>query len=254
MLKESLKAPLFTDGFHLSDLLCQSYPPTHSVFMKNTSGMAVEMECFRPLAHWPFASAHDGFGKRNSVRPESVHVTISRSDSLCSDADTSSVSDRAVGPGTKSRHMAGTQERDGTPTRGRCGCSPLWFPLRCGALLCRVQPRWAARHTSVFLPCCIPSSRAALCSQDSPSVWLGARTPRPAAHPLHPPWGRRALSTPVPAPLCFPLPFPLRCGALFCRVHPRFVRWGQEARTDAQCGWGGGRPRVAWHHRNGAMM
>jgi hypothetical protein len=35
MLKESLKAPLFTDGFRLSDLLCQSYllhvsvlPPT----------------------------------------------------------------------------------------------------------------------------------------------------------------------------------------------------------------------------------
>jgi hypothetical protein len=27
MLKESLKAPLFTDGFRLSDLLCQSYPP-----------------------------------------------------------------------------------------------------------------------------------------------------------------------------------------------------------------------------------
>ena len=26
MLKESLKAPLFTDGFRLSDLLCQSYP------------------------------------------------------------------------------------------------------------------------------------------------------------------------------------------------------------------------------------
>jgi hypothetical protein len=26
-LKESLKAPLFTDGFRLSDLLCQSYPP-----------------------------------------------------------------------------------------------------------------------------------------------------------------------------------------------------------------------------------
>jgi len=25
MLKESLKAPLFTDGFRLSDLLCQSY-------------------------------------------------------------------------------------------------------------------------------------------------------------------------------------------------------------------------------------
>ena len=115
MFKESLKVPLFTDGFHLSDLLCQSYPPTHSVFMKNTSGMAVEMECFRPLAHWPFASAHDGFGKRNSVRPESVHVTISRSDSLCSDAGTSSVSDRAVGPGTKSRHMAGTQIRDTHP-------------------------------------------------------------------------------------------------------------------------------------------
>ncbi len=27
MLKESLKAPLFTDGFRLIDLLCQSYPP-----------------------------------------------------------------------------------------------------------------------------------------------------------------------------------------------------------------------------------
>ena len=27
MLKESIKSPIFTDGFRLIDLLCQSYPP-----------------------------------------------------------------------------------------------------------------------------------------------------------------------------------------------------------------------------------
>jgi len=32
MLKESIKSPIFTDGFRLIDLLCQSYPPHCVVF------------------------------------------------------------------------------------------------------------------------------------------------------------------------------------------------------------------------------
>jgi hypothetical protein len=31
-LKESIKLPIFTDGFRLIDLLCQSYPPHCVVF------------------------------------------------------------------------------------------------------------------------------------------------------------------------------------------------------------------------------
>ena len=33
MLKESIKSPIFTDGFRLIDLLCQSYPP-HCVVLR----------------------------------------------------------------------------------------------------------------------------------------------------------------------------------------------------------------------------
>ena len=33
MLKESIKSPIFTDGFRLMDLLCQSYPP-HCVVLR----------------------------------------------------------------------------------------------------------------------------------------------------------------------------------------------------------------------------
>jgi hypothetical protein len=51
MLKESLKAPLFTDGFRLSDLLCQSYPP--HVWSFSNSQYSFQLELYENGAPAP---------------------------------------------------------------------------------------------------------------------------------------------------------------------------------------------------------
>jgi hypothetical protein len=43
MLKESIKSPIFTDGFRLVDLLCQSYPP-HCVVLISLNDAERERE------------------------------------------------------------------------------------------------------------------------------------------------------------------------------------------------------------------
>ena len=93
MLKESIKSPIFTDGFRLIDLLCQSYPP-HCVVLRLELSSRCGQQDFR-WWHWQFETfqtqrastnwaTHSGHEIRDQQVPCSCAVhQVSRREKRC---------------------------------------------------------------------------------------------------------------------------------------------------------------------------